>query len=156
MVDEPNCAITTQNGNPYGIKIECSPYGTDADYETIATLIADIRRRRGDLPLTPHNKYWNTACPGTLDLGRLDREAKAIMEGNAMEEKVVWDDVVMYKQWLGLGTNEGDKGFVGGTYRSLMFAICQGAEYQNAQKELREAAEQGGRYEKVEVYRKLN
>lgn len=85
MVPEENCAITTHSGNPYGIKIECSPYGTDADYQTIAWLIADIWKRRGKLPLKPHRLYWNTTCPGTLDLARMDKEATLILEGEDMK-----------------------------------------------------------------------
>jgi len=75
MVPEKNCALTTQNGNPFGIKIECSPYGTDGDYKTIGELVANIRKTYGNLPLVPHSKYWNTACPGTLSLTRIDQEA---------------------------------------------------------------------------------
>lgn len=83
MVEENMCAITTQGGNPYGLKIECSPYGTDGDYQTIAWLVADIWKRYGRLPLVPHKKYWNTACPGTLDLGRIEREAVVIYQGGS-------------------------------------------------------------------------
>lgn len=66
----------TGPGNPYTISIECDPAQTDADYDTIAELIADIRSAYGDLPLVPHSKYVNTRCSGTYDLGRLDREAR--------------------------------------------------------------------------------
>lgn len=75
MVAEENCALTTQSGNPYGIKLECSPYGTDEDYRTIGQLVADIQRRRGRLPLVPHKRYYNTSCPGTLNLARIQAEA---------------------------------------------------------------------------------
>ena len=81
MVEENMCALTTQGGNPHGIKIECSPYGTDGDYATIAELVADIWKRRGYLPLVPHKKYWNTTCPGSLDLGRIEREAQQLIGG---------------------------------------------------------------------------
>lgn len=81
MVPEENCALTTQNGNPYGIKIECSPYGTAGDYDTVGWLVAQIWKRRGKLPLVPHKKYWNTACPGTLDLNRIKAEAEKHYKG---------------------------------------------------------------------------
>lgn len=80
MVAEENCALATQNGNPYGIKIECSPYGTDEDYRTIGWLVYDIQKRRGRLPLVPHKEYWNTSCPGTLDLTRIQKEADKYKE----------------------------------------------------------------------------
>lgn len=97
MVPEEMCAITSQNGNPYGIKLECSPYGTDADYQTIAWMVADIWKRRGRLPLVPHKKYWNTACPGSLDLGRIEREAEQIFKGGS--EPMIADADNEYWRW---------------------------------------------------------
>lgn len=84
MIPEENCALTTQGGNPYGVKIECSPYGTAEDYETIGWLIAQIWKRRGKLPLVPHKKYWSTACPGTLDLNRMAQVAEKYYKGEGM------------------------------------------------------------------------
>lgn len=52
---------------------------TDATYETSAQLIADIWRRRGKLPLRKHNEFKATQCPGTLDIGRLERRANEIL-----------------------------------------------------------------------------
>lgn len=51
-------------GNPRGIGIECNPRMSKGDLETTAQLIADIRKRRGNLPLRPHNHYMSTSCPG--------------------------------------------------------------------------------------------
>lgn len=65
-------------GNHRGIGIECRPEATDGDYATVAALVANIRRRRGDLPLRPHRDFTETACPGVWDLARLDREARGI------------------------------------------------------------------------------
>lgn len=46
---------------------------TDQTYNTSADLIADICRRLGKrLPLHKHNQYIATACPGTLDLNKLN------------------------------------------------------------------------------------
>lgn len=81
MVAEENCALTTQGGNPYGIKLECSPYGTAADYDSIGWLVSEIWKRRGKLPLVPHKRYFNTACPGTLDLNRIKAEAEKHYNG---------------------------------------------------------------------------
>lgn len=89
MVSEQDCALTTQNGNPYGIKIECSPYGTDTDYQTIGWLVADIRKRYGNIPLVPHKKYWNTACPGTLSLDRINKEAAKFLQGGDMPKRAI-------------------------------------------------------------------
>lgn len=88
MVAEENCALTTQGGNPYGIKIECSPYGTANDYDTIGWLVSEIWKRRGKLPLVPHKRYFNTACPGTLDLNRIQAEAEKHYKGEISMGKI--------------------------------------------------------------------
>lgn len=47
---------------------------TDAVYNTSADLIADICRRYGKrFPLRAHREFVATACPGTLDLNRLNQ-----------------------------------------------------------------------------------
>lgn len=47
---------------------------TDAVYNTSADLIADICRRYGKrFPLRAHREFVATACPGTLDLNKLNR-----------------------------------------------------------------------------------
>ena len=63
-------------GNAETIGIECNPRGSDGDYATIATLVADLRAQYGDLPLYPHRHWFATACPGTYDLGRIDQLAR--------------------------------------------------------------------------------
>lgn len=78
IVDPANAAWHAGNprGNATTIGIECRPEATDADYETVAELIRELRAAYGDLPLYPH-KYWtSTACPGNWDLARLDALAR--------------------------------------------------------------------------------
>ncbi|MDI3211753.1 hypothetical protein [Arthrobacter sp. AL12] len=75
LVDPLHNSWATGPGNPYTISIECDPAQSDADFDLIAELIADIRSAYGDLPLVAHNKYVNTRCT-PYDLGRLDREAR--------------------------------------------------------------------------------
>lgn len=78
IVNETDAAWHAGNalGNAQSIGIECHPEATDADYQTIAEVIRDIRSRFGDVPLVPH-KYWTaTDCPGDYDLARLDRLAR--------------------------------------------------------------------------------
>lgn len=65
-------------GNAQSIGIECRPEATDADYQTVAELIADLRKTYGDVPLVPHSAWLATACPGRWDLVRLDRLARSI------------------------------------------------------------------------------
>lgn len=66
-------------GNDRGIGIECNPRQSDGDYETIAELIRDLRGEYGDLPLVPHRDCSATQCPGSYDLARLDRLARAMV-----------------------------------------------------------------------------
>lgn len=66
-------------GNDMGIGIECNPRQSDGDYETIAELIRDLRVAYGDLPLIRHRDCSATQCPGSYDLGRLDRLARGLV-----------------------------------------------------------------------------
>jgi len=59
-------------GNATTIGIECRPEATDADYATVAELVAWLRSEYGDLPLTPHRQWQSTACPGVWNLDRID------------------------------------------------------------------------------------
>lgn len=71
------------------IGIECRPEMSDADFETVAQLIADIRKTYGNLPLRPHKKWKNTSCPGrwTNQLDRLSRRANDINKGIPLASK---------------------------------------------------------------------
>lgn len=80
LVDDANAAWHAGNrvGNARTIGLELNPLERDGDYQEAAQLIAELRARYGDLPLYPHNHWFNTACPGTYDLGRLDSLARGI------------------------------------------------------------------------------
>lgn len=71
--------------NSHLIGLELRPEATAGDKRTAAELIAQIRKDYNDpnLPLTPHNKWQSTACPGVYDLAELDRMARAIWNGGA-------------------------------------------------------------------------
>ena len=64
-------------GNATTIGIECRPEATDADYATVAELVAYLRSEYGNLPLTPHRQWQSTACPGVWDLNRINQLAGA-------------------------------------------------------------------------------
>lgn len=89
-----NCLVSPTDvawhaGNPLGqatsIGIECRPEATDGDYQTVAELVKWIRDNYGDLPLVPHNYWFNTSCPGKWDLDRIDRLARSIGSAPAPE-----------------------------------------------------------------------
>lgn len=66
----------TANRKSIGIEHQGGPNIpiTDAVYNTSADLIADICRRYGKrFPLRAHREFVATACPGTLDLNKLNR-----------------------------------------------------------------------------------
>ena len=65
-------------GNDTSISIECNPRQSDGDYRTVAELVRDLRAVYGDLPLYPHSRWFNTRCPGTYDLSRIDRIARGL------------------------------------------------------------------------------
>lgn len=73
---------------------------TDETYETSANLIADICRRYGkQFPLRRHSEFIATACPGTLNLVRLNDMVTAKLRG---EEKMTPDqEKQAYKIVLG-------------------------------------------------------
>lgn len=82
-----NCLVSPADaswaaGNAYGnatsIHIECRPEATEGDYATVAWLVQWLRGVYGaNLPLIPHNYWFNTSCPGKWDLAKVDRLAKA-------------------------------------------------------------------------------
>jgi hypothetical protein len=77
LVEERHTSWATNSANPFTISIECDPRCRNEDYDVVAELIANIRKRHGNLPLVPHRQYSATQCPGNYDLARLDREARA-------------------------------------------------------------------------------
>lgn len=69
--------------NQATIGIECNPRMSQGDLETIAELIADIRKTYGYLPLSKHMDYQQTSCPGTYagKIAWLDKRAEEIRAG---------------------------------------------------------------------------
>lgn len=77
-----NCLVAPEDAawhcpgkNASTIGIECRPEATDADYATVAELIRTLRAQYGNLPLSRHRDWYNTACPGVWDLDRLNQLA---------------------------------------------------------------------------------
>lgn len=73
----------TWQANLESIGIECHPEMSAGDLETVAELIADIRRAYGYLPLRGHRDIVPTACPGRYytRLAWLDQRARQIQSG---------------------------------------------------------------------------
>lgn len=87
--------------NARTIGIECRPEATDADYQTVAELIRDIRAEYGNIPLFTHGAnhqagytgFASTACPGKYDLARLDRMAGGISTQTETIKPQEWDEM---------------------------------------------------------------
>lgn len=74
------------DANVSDIGIECRPEATDEDYAVVALLVRRLRSVYGDVPLRPHKRWANTACPGRWDLVRLDRMARAVPDTTGEDE----------------------------------------------------------------------
>jgi hypothetical protein len=82
MVKEENIAYHAKNANPSTIGIEINPKTPGDTYKNVIALVADICKRR-EIAITRqniigHREVVNTACPGTIDIDRVVREAKAL------------------------------------------------------------------------------
>lgn len=71
--------------NRDGIGLELNPRRSDGDYETAGELIAELWRTYGKIPLARHRDVSDTptSCPGSYDLGRLQRIAERYYKGGA-------------------------------------------------------------------------
>ena len=76
MVNPDNVAFTSQSGNPTTIAIEHQPTLGAEGYKKSGWLVDQLEQRYGRrLSLYPHNKWYPTACPGSIDIGRIRAEA---------------------------------------------------------------------------------
>lgn len=82
MVDPKNVAWATQKGNPESVSIEFQPTLSDEGYKRGGFLIATLEKQFGKMELLPHKYWYATACPGTIDIARLRREANAASGGS--------------------------------------------------------------------------
>ncbi len=83
----------------------------DGTYEQSAQLIADICRRKGlnEGAIHKHNEYFNTACPGTLDINRLKNRVRELLKGEDMASMTTKNDVAnLYAQLLGRGASDAE------------------------------------------------
>lgn len=85
IVDPDNVAWHAGNwqGNLTSIGIEVDPDLQAGTYETLAQLVVDIWRVYGQLPLMRHRDWKATACPGPLDVARVNRRANELWNGEA-------------------------------------------------------------------------
>jgi hypothetical protein len=78
MVNMNNTAFHAgSKGNPGTVGIEVDPRTPGNTYETVGALVKFIRELvKKDLPLKKHSEFVATTCPGTIDIGLIDRYAR--------------------------------------------------------------------------------
>lgn len=76
-VNPDNVAWTSQSGNPTTISVELSPHLNDEGYKKAGWLFNELEGRYGRTLKHYKHKDWvpSTACPGTIDVGRIAAEA---------------------------------------------------------------------------------
>ena len=79
LVKETDIAWQSSGENHESIGIECNPLQRAGDYKTIAELVANIWKRRGIMPIYPHKKLGNTACPGNYNIGKIHSMALQVL-----------------------------------------------------------------------------
>lgn len=75
-VSPDNVAWASQSGNPTTVSVEFQPTLGAEGYKKAGWLVDQLEQRYGkSLPLYGHNHWFQTECPGTIDLGRIRAEA---------------------------------------------------------------------------------
>lgn len=76
MVNPDDVAWCSQAGNPTTVSVEFSPHLNDEGYKKAGWLIWQLEKRfNRRLALYKHSDWFQTQCPGTLDLNRMRAEA---------------------------------------------------------------------------------
>lgn len=110
LVSEEEIAWHAREANSFSIGIEVDPNVPGDTYKTVASLVRDIRSRRGNIPLKRHRDYVSTSCPGNIDVERIDRESKSV-QTKEDEMKATWDYVrKVYQELLGRLPKDNEKG----------------------------------------------
>lgn len=82
IVSPWNCAYAQGHAwaNSHLVSIECRPEMTPGDLQTVAQLVRDLRHQFGDLPLSMHQAWQSTACPGdyVAQMDALDALARTL------------------------------------------------------------------------------
>lgn len=82
IVHDYDRAWHCKGNNARTIGIECRPECDDADFETVAQLIAAIRDEWGNLPISGHQDCFPTACPGRWQARLAELDARSIFIQN--------------------------------------------------------------------------
>lgn len=98
LVDPDNVAWTSQAGNPTTISIECQPTLGEEGYKKLGWLVDQLEKRYGHgLTLYPHKHWYNTACPGTIDLNRIRDWSNKWKNGQGDDDMITKDDAALLR-----------------------------------------------------------
>lgn len=86
LVNPDNVAWASQSGNPTTVSVEFSPHLNADGYKKAGWLINELfnsknGRYKKPVRLWKHSYFFNTTCPGTLDLNKMSAEAKKWASG---------------------------------------------------------------------------
>lgn len=111
----------TFNINPESIGIEINPRLPGATYETVGRLVREIRSRHGNIPLIRHRDVpgASTACPGTVDLARIDKIANNEGGSTVATVKDMTHLNALSKELVRKPATTSDKEWVGRTLEAL-------------------------------------
>src|SRR6185369_14103692 len=83
MVSPDNVAWCSQGGNPTTISVEHQPTLGAEGYKKSGWLVWQLEGRYGHrLNLYPHKKWYQTDCPGTINISRIRAEADKWAKGS--------------------------------------------------------------------------
>lgn len=71
-----HAGVYARNADHVGVEIDPDAPNQADTYATVAALVKDLRKAYGNVPLRRHRDFKNTACPGNLDVERIDRLAR--------------------------------------------------------------------------------
>jgi hypothetical protein len=76
LVNPDNVAWASQSGNPVTVSVELSPHLNAEGYKKAGWLFNELEGRYGRvLKHYKHSDWFQTACPGSIDVGRIAAEA---------------------------------------------------------------------------------
>lgn len=82
LVNPDNVAWASQGGNPTTVSVELSPHLNAEGYKKAGWLFNELEGRYGRvLKHYKHSDWFQTACPGTIDVGRIATEANKWKSG---------------------------------------------------------------------------
>lgn len=92
LVNPDNVAWASQAGNPTTVSIECSPHLNDEGYKKLGWLINELfnpvnGRYRKNPGYWKHSDWFQTACPGTIDMNKIKNAVARWYDGK-------WEDPV--------------------------------------------------------------